>query len=109
MERSRGIETLRNRGMLDQNEFTRIENIHIPIESTIKNLVNASPHERPTASELLNSIFTDANIEKTKSVEEIEFLKNKILLQDEKIQNQESLIIQQQIEIASLKEFLNSK
>ena len=109
MERSRGIESLRNRGMINQNELSCIEDIHIPIGSTITNLVNISPQERPTASELLNSIFTETNIEKTKSVEEIKLLNNRIIVQELKIQNQEAIIIQQQNEINSLKEILNSK
>ena len=95
--------------MINPKEFSLLEDIHMPIGSTITNLVNTSPQERPTASDLLNSIFTEANIEKIKSVEEIILLKTKIIRQEEKIQKQETLIIQQQNEINSLKEILNSK
>ena len=109
MERSRGIESLRNNGMINQNEFNCLEDIHMPIGNTITNLVNTSPQKRPTASELLNSIFSEANIEKTKSIEEIKLLKNKIIGQEEKIQKQETLIKQQRNEINSLKKILNSK
>ena len=109
MERSRGIESLRKEGMIDEHDFSDHDDIHMPIGNIITNLVNILPQNRPTASELLNSIFTDANIERTKSLEEIKSLRNKLVMQEQQIQKQHELILKQKSEIDSLKEIVNAQ
>lgn len=108
MERSRGIESLRKRGEVEANEIPEYENIHASIGAIISNLIDTSPSRRPTASELLNSVFTEANLERTKSAEEIKSLKSKMNLQEATIRSQKELIIQQENEITVLKGLLNS-
>ena len=109
MERSRGIESLRTRGKVETNELPDDEDIHTSIGAIISNLIDTSPLRRSTASELLNSVFTEANLERTKCVEEINLLNQKMNLQESTIRSQGELILQQQNEIRNLKGLLNSK
>ena len=109
MERSRGIESLRMSGKVAENEIFCHDDIHMPVKTIIQNLIRTSPIERPTASQLLNSVFTEVNFERTKCAEEIECLKNTVTSQQEKIQTQEQLISDQQKEIKRLIEMLDCK
>ena len=106
MERSRGIETIRRCGYIKQEELTGHEESHLPIANTITSLIRSQPQERPTTTCLLNSVFNETNIEKTLNMEEIETLKEKIIIQENEIRSQNDLISKQQAEIRALKEIV---
>ena len=106
MERSRAIELLRRTGHIEQEQLSLFKENHLPIASTITNLIHILPQKRPTASELLNSTFTEITLEKTFNVEVIESLKQKITDQKTKIICQNELILKQQAEIDALKEIV---
>ena len=103
MERSRGIETIRRCGYIKQEELFDQEDNYLPIATTITSLICTIPQERPTATDLLNSVFNETNLEKTLNMEEIQMLKQKIITQDSEIKRQKELISQQQAEIQALK------
>ena len=105
MERSRGIESIRKSGHIEQEQLSCRETV-LPIANTINSLIHTSPSKRPTASYLLNSVFNESNLERTFHKEEIEKLKQKIQAQETKIIYQNKLIIEQQAEIQSLRDIV---
>ena len=109
MERSRGIEHLRKRGAVNQKEFIDCTYTQTSISAIIKRLISVSPSERPTANDLLSLVFTEANVDKTKLVEEVKALKLKVNAQEATIHKQEELILQKVNELENLKRQLNSK
>ena len=106
MERSRGIESLRRTGSIKQEHLYLFEELHLPIASTITDLIHTSPQNRPTASDLLDSVFDEICVEKIFNKEEIDLLKQKIIAQETKINNQNDLILKQQAEIQTLKDLV---
>ena len=106
MERSRGIETIRRCGYIKPEELIGHEESYLPIAYTITSLIRSMPQERPTATCLLNSVFNETSIEKTLNMEEIRTLKQKIMIQENKIRSQKDLISKQQAEIQALKEIV---
>ena len=106
MERSRGIESLRRTGSIKQEQLYLFEELHLPIASTITDLIHTSPQNRPTASDLLDSVFDEICVEKLFNKEEIDILKQKIIAQETKINNQNDLILKQQAEIQTLKDIV---
>ena len=106
MERSRGIESLRGTGSIKQEQLYLFEELHLPIASTITDLIHTSPQNRPTASDLLDSVFDEICVEKIFNKEEIDLLKQKIIAQETKINNQNDLILKQQAEIQTLKDLV---
>ena len=101
MARSRGIEALRNAGQVDKDELSDYKNFRPSICTTISRLLTETPTERPTASQLLASEFTEATIERIKSLEELKIMR-------QTIQKQEQLILKQENEIKTLRALLES-
>ena len=106
MERSRGIDSLRKTGSIKQEHLYLSKELHLPIASTITNLIHTSPQKRPTASDLLDSVFDEICLEKILNKEEIDLLKQKIIAQESKINHQKNLILKQQVEIQALKDIV---
>ena len=99
MARSRGIEALRNAGQVDKDELSDYKNFRSSICTTISRLLTETPTERPTASQLLVLEFTEATIERIKSLEELKIMR-------QTIQKQEQLILRQEKEIQTLRALL---
>ena len=108
MERSRGIEILRKEGHAELKEFYYHDEKRTSVKSIVTQLVSIYPSKRPTAFDLLQTVFTEANLEKTKSEEEIASLKDKITIQDEKLKKQSKVIKEQRNEIKRLKMLLET-
>ena len=108
MERSRGIEILRKEGHIELKGFYYHDEKRTSVKSIVTQLVSISPSKRPTAFDLLQTVFTEANLEKTKGEEEIASLKDKITIQDEKLKKQSKVIKEQRNEIKRLKMLLET-
>ena len=108
MERSRGIEILRKEGHAELKGFYYHDEKRTSVKSIVTQLVSISPSNRPTAFDLLQTVFTEANLEKTKGEEEIASLKDKITIQDEKLKKQSKVIKEQRNEIKRLKMLLET-
>ena len=108
MERSRGIEILRKEGHAELKGFYYHDEKRTSVKSIVTQLVSISPSNRPTAFDLLQTVFTEANLEKTKGEEEIASLKDKITIQDEKLKKQSKVIKEQRNEIKRLKILLET-
>ena len=99
MARSRGIEALRIAGQVDKDELCDYKNSRPSVCTTISHLLSETPTERPTASQLLVLEFTEATIERIKSLEELKIMR-------QTIQKQEQLILRQEKEIQTLRALL---
>ena len=99
MARSRGIEALRIAGQVDKDELCDYKNSRPSVCTTISRLLSETPTERPTASQLLVLEFTEATIERIKSLEELKIMR-------QTIQKQEQLILRQEKEIQTLRALL---